>query len=168
MFTAAAIKSGATYLSQHLFATTRKTKWFRGDGWALEQKCSTSRGELLDPGMMHSRRCARTDGTFHFTAVTVSRTLCLMPRVLNASLRRLRRSQTSADVARARVNAAEVVPQLFAVRAAAKASARAQTARQLAAGELTPAQAQFRNAPIETPVRMVNMWSAINRHTAAR
>lgn len=54
---------------------------------------------------------------------------------------------------------------LIAHRTATKAAARTQTARAIAAGHITPEEAQERNAPIPHPVQIVNLWSAIRRHT---
>jgi len=56
---------------------------------------------------------------------------------------------------------------LFGQRAAAKAAARRKTSREIAAGVVTPKQAQDRNAPIRQPVQIVNLWPAIRRHTRA-
>jgi hypothetical protein len=56
----------------------------------------------------------------------------------------------------------------FARRSAAKAAQRAETARQIAAGELTPEEAQARNAPIETPVRILDLWPAIRRRARSK
>ena len=56
---------------------------------------------------------------------------------------------------------------LFAVRSRAKAAQRAQTARQIAAGELTPEDAQQRNAPIRQAVQVVDLWPAILRRARA-
>lgn len=53
---------------------------------------------------------------------------------------------------------------LLARRSAAKATQRAQTAKQLASGRLTPKAAQERNAPIRKPVRVVDLWASIRRH----
>ena len=62
----------------------------------------------------------------------------------------------------------EVIPTLFASRAAAKASERAETERQIALGELSPEAAQARNAPITQPVKIANLWAAIRRHARSR
>jgi len=59
-------------------------------------------------------------------------------------------------------------PGLFEGRAAAKAAERAETARQIASGELSSAAAQERNAPIRQPVRISNLWTAVRRHARAR
>ena len=53
---------------------------------------------------------------------------------------------------------------LTARRAATKAAQRTRTARQIKAGELTPAAAQAQNAPVAKPVRVLDMWSSIRRH----
>jgi hypothetical protein len=58
-------------------------------------------------------------------------------------------------------------PSLFEERAAAKAAERAETARQIASGELSPAAAQERNAPIHQPVQIANLWKALRRHARA-
>lgn len=55
----------------------------------------------------------------------------------------------------------------FARRAASKAAHRALIARQIAAGKLTPEEAQTLNAPIGQPVQVVDLWSAIRRHHRA-
>ena len=62
----------------------------------------------------------------------------------------------------------EVVPNLLEVRAAAKAAERAETARQIAAGEISPEAAQMRNAPITEPVQIVNLWKSVRRYARAR
>ena len=53
---------------------------------------------------------------------------------------------------------------LTARRAAVKAKQRAKTARQIKAEVLSPAQAQERNAPVNQPVRVLNLWSSIRQH----
>ena len=62
---------------------------------------------------------------------------------------------------------ASTEPGLFARRSATKAAQRADTARRIASGELTSTAAQARNAPIQEPVRVVDLWSAIRRHVRA-
>jgi hypothetical protein len=59
-------------------------------------------------------------------------------------------------------------PSLFAVRSAAKVAQRKETARRIASGAESSAQAQDRNAPIRQPVRIVNLWPAIRRHARAQ
>jgi hypothetical protein len=59
------------------------------------------------------------------------------------------------------------VPSLFEERAAVKAAERAETARQIASGELSPAAAQERNAPIHQSVQIANLWTAVRRHARA-
>lgn len=54
---------------------------------------------------------------------------------------------------------------LFAKRVSAKAAQRRETARKLARRELTAEQAQKLNAPVHGDVKLVDMWSAIRRHT---
>ena len=49
-------------------------------------------------------------------------------------------------------------------RAATKAAQRAETARQIRSGKLTPEKAQELNAPVHRPVRVLDMWSSIRRH----
>ena len=61
-----------------------------------------------------------------------------------------------------------VSPNLDAVRSASKAAQRVETARQIAAREISPRQAQERNAPISEPVKVVDLWSAIRRHARPR
>ena len=58
-------------------------------------------------------------------------------------------------------------PSLFALRSATKAAQRADTARRIASGQLTPEAAQEHNAPIHTPVQIVNLWGNIRRHLRA-
>jgi len=58
-----------------------------------------------------------------------------------------------------------VILDLDAVRSATKAAQRVEMARQIAAGEISPQQAQERNAPISKPVEIVDLWSAVRRHT---
>ena len=58
-------------------------------------------------------------------------------------------------------------PGLFARRSATKAAQRTKTAKQMASGKLTPGAAQARNAPIHKPVRVVDLWSSIQRHVRA-
>jgi hypothetical protein len=65
-------------------------------------------------------------------------------------------------------NNGAVSPNLDAIRSATKAAQRAETARQMAAGQISPRQAQERNAPISEPVKVVDLWSAIRRHTRGR
>ena len=55
---------------------------------------------------------------------------------------------------------------LDAVRSAAKAAQRVETARQIAVGEISPRQAQERNAPISESVKIVDLWPAIRRHVS--
>jgi hypothetical protein len=62
----------------------------------------------------------------------------------------------------------EIVPKLFEERAAAKAAERAETARLIASGELSPADAQLRNSPITQPVRIVNLGEDLRRRARAR
>ena len=57
---------------------------------------------------------------------------------------------------------------LTAQRAAVKATQRAKTARQIKAGALSPSQAQEINAPVNQPVRMLNLWSSIRQHVRER
>jgi hypothetical protein len=56
---------------------------------------------------------------------------------------------------------------LFEERTAVKAAARAETARQIASGELSAAAAQERNAPIHQSVQIANLWTAVRRHARA-
>jgi len=65
-------------------------------------------------------------------------------------------------------NNGAISPNLDAIRSAAKAAQRAETARLIAAGHISPRQAQERNAPISEPVKVVDLWSAIRRHTRGR
>jgi hypothetical protein len=53
---------------------------------------------------------------------------------------------------------------LTARRAATKAAQRANTARQIKAGVLSPAKAQKLNAPVTQPVRVLDLWPSIRRH----
>ena len=59
-------------------------------------------------------------------------------------------------------------PNLSQQRAAAKVAQRKETARQLSAGEVTPAKAQRRNAPIRESVRMLDLWPSIRRHARSK
>lgn len=56
---------------------------------------------------------------------------------------------------------------LLTTRSAAKAAQRRETARLIASGKLSPAEAQDRNAPIRQPVRIANLWTAIRSHARA-
>ncbi len=53
-------------------------------------------------------------------------------------------------------------------RAATKAAQRQATKRKIRAGVLTPDQAQDDNAPVRTPVRIVDLWPSIRRHVRRR
>jgi hypothetical protein len=55
-------------------------------------------------------------------------------------------------------------PTHFDQRAAAKAHKRLETARQIASGEISPTEAQERNAPIHSTVHVRNLWPAIRRY----
>ncbi len=59
-------------------------------------------------------------------------------------------------------------PGLFVRRSAAKAAQRALTERQIASGQISPEEAQRRNAPVREPVAIVNLWPAIRRYARAR
>jgi len=61
-----------------------------------------------------------------------------------------------------------IIADLDTLRSATKAEKRTKTARQIAAGQISPQQAQEQNAPISEPVKIVDLWSAIRRHTAKR
>jgi isocitrate/isopropylmalate dehydrogenase len=65
-------------------------------------------------------------------------------------------------------NNGTISPNLDAVRSATKVAQRVEVARQIASGEISPRQAQERNAPINTPVTVVDLWPAIRRHTRGR
>ena len=65
-------------------------------------------------------------------------------------------------------NNGTISPNLDAVRSATKAAQRVEIARQIASGEISSRQAQERNAPISEPVKVVDLWSAIRRHTRSR
>ena len=58
-------------------------------------------------------------------------------------------------------------PTHFDRRTAAKSHQRLETVRKIASGELTSAEAQERNAPIHSPVRVRNLWPSIRRHVRA-
>ena len=64
-------------------------------------------------------------------------------------------------------NASEA-PNLSQQRAAIKVAQRHETARQLEAGEITPAKAQRRNAPIKDSVRVLKLWPSIRRHVRSK
>lgn len=53
-------------------------------------------------------------------------------------------------------------------RAEKKAQERRATAYEIASGKLTPGEAQKRAAPIQSEVKIVDLWGAINRHVAGR
>lgn len=53
-------------------------------------------------------------------------------------------------------------------RAATKAAERRETARQLAAQEITPAKAQRRNAPVTSPVRVLDLWPSVRRNARSK
>ncbi|MFA5058380.1 MAG: hypothetical protein WC485_09725, partial [Opitutaceae bacterium] len=74
-------------------------------------------------------------------------------RLRRTTLAVILREATSAYYVRHRQ--APAAPDLLAQRSAAKAAQRAETARRIAAGELTPEAAQARNAPIAQPVRVL-------------
>lgn len=59
-------------------------------------------------------------------------------------------------------------PTLTEQRAAAKRAARAETVRKIASGELTPEQAQWRNAPIRGRVEIVDLQAALRRLSRTR
>ncbi len=76
------------------------------------------------------------------------------------------REATSAYYVQHRSQSAET--NLSEQRAATKVAQRKETARQLAAGEVTPAKAQLRNAPIGDSVRILDLWPSIRRHTRSK
>jgi hypothetical protein len=85
-----------------------------------------------------------------------------MARARKTDLSVILREATSAYYVQHQTASSE--PGLFARRSTTKAAQRAQTARQIASGRLTPAEAQERNAPIHQPVRMLDLWPSIRRH----
>lgn len=56
-------------------------------------------------------------------------------------------------------------PSLFAQRSAVKAARRTATAKRIAAGDLSPKEAQEENAPIHKPVRIVDLWASVRRYS---
>jgi hypothetical protein len=63
---------------------------------------------------------------------------------------------------------ADAAPTLFEQRSAKKMAQRKETNRLIASGLISPEEAQFRNAPIRGPVRIVNFWPAIRSHTRVK
>jgi hypothetical protein len=53
-------------------------------------------------------------------------------------------------------------------RAEAKAAQRRETARKVQTRALTPQSAQAANAPVDQPVRIVDLWPSIRRHVRGR
>lgn len=85
-----------------------------------------------------------------------------MARARKTDLSVILREATSAYYLQHQAAANE--PSLFARRSATKAGQRAKTARDIAAGVLSLAKAQERNAPIHQPVRVLELWPSIRRH----
>jgi len=53
-------------------------------------------------------------------------------------------------------------------RVATKVAQRAKTAASIADGTLSPAGAQRRNAPVDAPVQVLDLWPSIRRHVKKR